>query len=205
MELLEYQNKMREIYRATEDQFLEFSEIVPFETNEWSVNSPRLYFLLLTICGQVESLMKKICSEVKIEPEKEDFPNYYKILNKDNVLGLQKLVLTQIDQPIKPFNENNPEHFWWISHNKAKHDLPGGILYGTIKNVIYALGGLFTLHDILSKMPYENKEQILTSKYWATQVPIIVASSMLGRERYYNPSFSKLFISHSHFYGGPGL
>jgi len=205
MELLEFQKKMREIYRATEDQFLEFNEIVPLETNDWSVNSPRLYFLLLTICGQVESLMKKICAEVKIKPEKEDFPNYYNLINKNNVLGTQKLVLIKTDQSLNPFNENDPEHFWWISHNKAKHELPEGILHGTIKNVIYALGGLFVLHEIISKIPNEEKERILVSKYWETHKPITVAASILEPERYYNQGFSKLFISHTHYYGGPGL
>ncbi|MCH7560062.1 MAG: hypothetical protein IIC67_01600 [Thaumarchaeota archaeon] len=205
MELLEFQNKMRKIYRVTEDQFLEFSEIVPFETNEWSVNSPRLYFLLLTICGQVESLMKKICSEVKIKPEREDFPNYYDIINKDNLLGIQKLFLIKTEQSLNPFNENDSQHFWWISHNKAKHELPEGILHGTIKNVIYGLGGLFALHEILSKIPYEDKQRILISKNWNTHKPITVAESRLEPERYFNQGFSKIFISHTHYYGGPGL
>ncbi|GFN40005.1 MAG: conserved hypothetical protein [Marine Group I thaumarchaeote] len=205
MELIEFHNKMKEIYRATEDQFLEFSEIVPFETNDWSVNSPRLYFLLLTICGQVESLMKKICDEVNIEPKIHGFPHYYKIINKDKILGIQKIVLIKTNQSLNTFNENDPEHFWWISHNKAKHELPEGILYGTIKNVIYALGGLFTLHEILSKIPFEDKQRILVLKYWETHKPITVAESRLEPEKYYNQSFSKLFISHTHYYGGPGL
>jgi len=201
----EYISKMREIYQATERQFLEFNEVVPFETNEWSVNSPKLYFILLTTCGQIESLMKKISNNLNIKLEKEDFPNYYEKINQKKVLSKQTIVLIKTEKIIHPFFEDSSDHFWWISHNKAKHELPEGILHGTINNVIHALAALFALHNVIGHIPVENPTMILESKYWETHEPIRVSETLTRPRRYYNPGDSKLFISHTHYYGGPGL
>ena len=54
---IKYMTDMQELYRFTERQFLEFDEIVPMRLNRnGDTVSPRLYFLLMTICGQVESI-----------------------------------------------------------------------------------------------------------------------------------------------------
>lgn len=206
MDSLEYNQKMRDIYLNTEKQFLEFNEWVPFETNDWSVNSPRLYFLLLTTCGQIEALMKKICEELKILPEHENFAEYYITLNHDRALYFQQVSVIRTNETIKPFNENDPKHFWWKNHNKAKHELPDGILYGNIKNVIYALAGVNALHKLLISIPYdEPKTKLLESKYWMNHTPITVATSRLEPEQYYNSGDSKIFVNNSQYIGNGGL
>lgn len=206
MESLEYNQKMREIYLNTEKQFLEFNEWVPFETNDWEINSTRLYFILITTCGQIEALMKKICEELKISPKEENFAGWYEALNHDRVLYFQQVSVIRTNDTIKPFNENNSNHFWWKNHNKAKHELPEGILHGTIKNVIYALAALNGLHKILTNIPYdEPKIKLLESKYWMNHTPITVAEGISEQDRYHSPRDSEIFLNNSQYYGHGGL
>jgi len=193
-----YLEKMNELYLATERQFLEFNEIVPFATNNWNVNSPRLYFILLTTCGQIESVMERTCKILRMFNTNDDFPALHKKLNSNGVLELQKVALIKTQMEISPFFKNYKDHFWWISHNKAKHDLPSGLKQGTIKNVIYALASLYSLHNILSHVPTEKKKVILESKYWQTHKPVQV--SITNQPRYYDERKSKLFISYSNFH-----
>ena len=68
-----YMADMQELYRFTERQFLEFDEIVPMRLNkEGNVVSPKLYFLLMAVCGQVESVTRHICKELGIPVKKND-------------------------------------------------------------------------------------------------------------------------------------
>ena len=198
---LEYHRKMLEIYLNTEKQFLEFNEWVPMETNKLSVNSPRLYSLLITSCGQVEALMKKICESIDIIPKKKNFPEYYKILNSQGMLGLQSITVYNTGKNFRPFNENNEEHFWWKSHNDAKHELPEGILKGTIENVLYALAAINILQKIFLSIPLDDDAQkILDPKYWMNTEPIKTADAQLHPERYSSPYGSKIFLNENSFY-----
>ena len=109
---LEYYYKMRDIYLNTERQFLEFNEWVPIETNEWSINSPRLYSILITTCGQVEAFLKKICEKIDEVPEYPKFPEYFKKLNQHGMLGIQNVTVYIMGINFNPFNEKDSEHFW---------------------------------------------------------------------------------------------
>ena len=195
-----YLEGMRELYSDSEKQFIEFSETVPYIDNSWYIHSPRLYSLLLTVCGQIESLMVKTCENFGFELKKKDFPECYNKLNQKGVLGIQKVKLIKNDRVLKPFFDINPYHFWWLSHNVAKHNLPLGIQQGTIGNVIIALAALFSLHNLAKHIPHDNPQQILDVKCWMENQPITVTASISEPERYYNPGKSKLFLPITNYY-----
>ncbi len=201
-----YLEGMRELYLDSEKQFIEFSETVPYIDNSWYIHSPRLYSLLLAVCGQIESLMVKMCKNFDFELERGDFPECYRTLNQKGVLGIQKVKLIKTNRVLKPFFDNYPYHFWWLAHNEAKHNLPLGIQQGTIGNVIITLAALFSLHNFAIHIPHDNPQQILDVKYWMENQPITVATSIAEPERYYNPSKSKLFLPiTTYYFSGRGL
>ena len=78
---IKYMADMQELYQFTERQFLEFDEIVPMRLNrKGDTVSPKLYFLLMTICGQVESVTGCICKSLDIRAKCDKFGVLYKKL-----------------------------------------------------------------------------------------------------------------------------
>jgi len=197
---LDYIHKMKDLYHATETQLLEFDEIVPMRTNSWNVNSPRLYFLLLTTCGQIEAISKKITKELRLYKKGDDFKQTFNKLNTNKILEIQSVELKFSGKTIKPFSNKHEGNFWWLSHNKAKHELPEGMKYGNIKNVVYALSALFCLMHILEKIPSKEKKVILEYQYWKEHKPVKIPATLRRPSSYYDQEFSKLFASNVNFY-----
>ena len=158
-----YSQRMMDLYMYTERQFLEFDEIVPMMTNEHTVNSPKLYFTLLTTCGQIESVMNKIYYILYgYIPKKFNFYEYYKKLNESKVLEQLSVKVMKTESTCTPFSDVS----WWHSHNEAKHEMPVGIKQGTISNTVSALAALYLLLDFFNSIPPREPQSILNPIRW---------------------------------------
>jgi hypothetical protein len=139
---------MRYLYLSTEKQLIEFSEIVPFYKNEWDVYSPRLYSILQFVCSQVESMIKRIADEMDVISKKQKtILPYYQKLNKNGLLEKQTIMLIPAWKIIRPFNGKSLPS-WWLAYNQTKHQIPQGVMSGTIENTVNAMAGLYCLHNI---------------------------------------------------------
>lgn len=169
--------EMRQLYFATEKQFLEFNEIVPYQYhNDWNqVVSPRLVNLMLSIGPQIEKMLKILIHKMKSDVKKKH-PKFYDCLE---VLDNQKMLTEQtvgLPNPgytnilFNPYNKNEKNMLsWWYGYNQIKHELPGGIIHGTLHNTIYSLAALSLLHHIAYIILGWNSEDystILDFRYW---------------------------------------
>jgi hypothetical protein len=147
---------MGKLYQDTERQFLSFNRIVPYNHNPSEVYSPRLYSIMQSSSAQIISMMASLksflCDDTFNSPSntyQKDFPFYYKRLNKEEMLSVQKLApkedITKIITPFK-FDGVIPE--WWQAYNKTKHGLPSGAYECNLGNVLNSIGALTILHDI---------------------------------------------------------
>ena len=193
----DYYLDMMGLYRYTERQFLEFDEIVPMITNQHSINSPKLYFLLLTTCGQIESVMNKICENLYgISEEEFKFYKSYKKLNENKVLDHLSVKVMKTNCICRPFVDTSrpfskpgsffskPRHKleinWWESYNDAKHKIPTGMKHGTISNTVSALAALYLLLNFFISIPSKESKSILKLDRWRLNVePWYIESSHL--------------------------
>ena len=199
---IKYMTDMQELYRFTERQFLEFDEIVPMRLNrKGDTVSPKLYFLLMTICGQVESVTGRICKSLDIRAESDTFSALYKKLCEEFSTTKEQSVQTVMTREvIRPFGETeNDTPSWWTSYNKVKHDIPKGIERATVRHTIHALGGLYLLLNFYQSIPCNNPKDILDAENWFSGNP----TPRLPSNRFgYVPDVdykSSLFILKSHF------
>ena len=197
-----YMTDMQELYRLTEKQFLEFDEIVPMRLNKkGDTVSPKLYFLLMTICGQVESLTGCICKHCDIRVKKDMFSKRYKKLReKSSAIEKQSVQVVMTRETLCPFGETESDTpSWWTAYNKVKHKIPEGLERATVRHTVNALGGLYLLLNFYQSIPRSNPKAILDAKNWfpSNLVPKL-PSTQLGYvpDRDYK---SELFVLKSHF------
>ena len=196
---------MLELYQFSERQFLEFDEIVPMRLNKnRNVVSPKLYFLLMTICGQVESLMKSTCKKLDMYNPKDNFPKRYsKLCQGQNVMKKQSVQTVTTREIIKPFaktGNNTPP--WWNSYNQVKHEVPKGLKDATMKNTIHALGGLYLLLNFYKSTHTKRPKDALDPQYWLHDITARQTGLEIPRKCGYVPDkdySSNLFILKSHF------
>src|SRR5439155_8773155 len=111
--------RMRGLYREAQRQFSEFTEIVPYENNPDNVYSPKLYTILQSAGSQVAGMLRLVSNELGLGVKDDKFPAYYKALNGDTILQIQKLTLRETWKPIRPFDSDKPK--WWEAYNDTKH------------------------------------------------------------------------------------
>lgn len=199
---IKYMEDMKELYRFTERQFLEFDEIVPMRLNrKRDTVSPKLYFLLMTICGQVESVTGRICKCLEIHAGSNMFGALYKKLCEEfSAIKEQSVQIVMTRDVIRPFGETeNDTPSWWTSYNKIKHNIPEGIERATVRHTVHALGGLYLLLNFYQSIPCKNPKNILDAENWFSRNPMPrPPSNRFG----YVPDVdykSSLFILKSHF------
>lgn len=162
-----YLDEMSYLYSSTENQFIEFSEIVPLYQNTFNVYSPRLYSILQLTCSQIESMIKRIVNEFRLTPRQEkNILPYYQELQKNELLEKQTVMLVPAWKIIRPF-PNNSLPKWWSAYNDTKHQLPQGVMSGTIENTTNALAGLYCLHNIAFLIMHGSTYDVTNKENWS--------------------------------------
>lgn len=142
---------MRNLHADVEKQFVSFNDIVPYRHNLRNIYSPKLYSILQAASAQIIGMMHILYNQYNPrEKRQNEFPFYFKALNKNQLLTIQKISpKEQYDSILQPFqitgHEKTPR--WWQEYNDTKHDLPTGAYRAKMKNVLHALGALAILHD----------------------------------------------------------
>ena len=184
---------------------MEFDKIVPMRLNkEMSAVSPKLYFLLMTICGQIESVVIHICKDLNMYNDKGGFSACYKNLcEKSDVIEKQSVQIVTTREIIRPFGKTeNGTPSWWASYNKVKHTIPEGIEHATVKNTVYALGGLYLLLNIYKLIHDRRPKDILDRKCWYhnRKLPILLSEDIDKSGDVQDIDYkSNLFILKSYF------
>ena len=190
-------DEMLSFYFETERDFVELSRIIPLGNNP-ETYSPKLYNILQSSCGQVESMMRIICDKFNIShTKKPDFPELYKLLNQNHILELQTIDLIKRKTAYRPFvleaGKESPN--WWSSYNGTKHGLPQGLKSGNIGNTILALCGLYALHCMTHYSRY-SLGNFFDSKSWHVETStIMTVNGEIVRHALDERPKSKIFYS----------
>lgn len=164
--------KMQDFYLFTESQFKKITQIIPLDNNS-KTYSPELYNILLSTCGQVESMMRLIRQKLKLGGTVSDsFRQHYKKLNNKSFLKSQVVYfiprVKKYRNHIRPFviRPSKETPTWWKNYNQSKHNLPIGIKQGNIDNTIKALAALYSLHYIGFLTQHASTEDLFKRKHW---------------------------------------
>ncbi|NIU86711.1 MAG: hypothetical protein GWN56_05280 [Nitrosopumilaceae archaeon] len=137
---------MQKVYRATEYQFLQFNEIIPYSHNSSDVYSPYLVNMVLSIGPQILGMFEIIKRQARVRCA-DTFGAYRNALNRSCLLSKQGFFLRETRKKKQPFPSRG-KPAWWDAYNKAKHKAPLGFNKINLGNTIEALGALFILHHI---------------------------------------------------------
>ena len=101
-ELLDY-------YFYLESSLIDTIQIIPLENNG-KTYSPKLYDIFRSACSQFESLLKMMCTHLKLSPalDQRGITQYYKPFNEFGLLYCQSILVRKYPQgyPIYPFRNN---------------------------------------------------------------------------------------------------
>lgn len=114
--------------------------------------------------------MRLLCDRFDLKYKKRKFPEYYNLLNENNILSIQSVFIPKTNQTYFPFMQWHKREtpFWWKGYNDTKHDLPNGLKEGNIKNTINALAGLYALHCMCS-YAQEDVKDFFERNHWYTE------------------------------------
>lgn len=137
-------------YLNLENRFINTTQYVEVDKNNYQTFSIEYIGLLQSICAEIDTIMKEICGF-----NQEDFKKismYYEKIMKDpffkNIMDEETIYIYKKIN-IKPFDkwdeENSPQ--WWKSYNDVKHERVAKYKNGNLKNVLYALSALYILES----------------------------------------------------------
>jgi hypothetical protein len=165
-------NIMLSYHNELEEQFNEITRTIPLE-NDDTVFSSKLYNVLQNSSVQVENMLRLLCDKFELNyGDKRKFPVYYKLLNENNILKIQRIALIKKQDTFYPLEiqDGLETPFWWTAYNKSKHDLPDGFKQGNLKNTIYALGASYAVHCMAYYAQYASKEFLINNRW--THLPV---------------------------------
>lgn len=95
----------------------------------------------------MENSLRLLCDRLSLPYNNKDFPEYYSLLNEDDVMAKQWVYCTKTDSTLSPLqiDQGCPTPFWWRGYNGTKHKLPDGLKQGNLKNTLYAVAASYTL------------------------------------------------------------
>ena len=194
---------MRDAYYELEHQLIELRRIIPFDNSD-DTYSTRLYQILQSACGQIENILRLFCDYAELEYTSKKFPNYFKLINDDGILSIQAIDVKNYKDPVSPFiiKEKEETPFWWSQYNSTKHKLPDGFKSGNLKNTIYAMAALYSLHCLIFYWNNYGKE-VLEKKSWTIQdsASVDLYSNIVREENDRRPK-SELFYCITYFSTG---
>jgi len=162
-------------YLSLEDDFIRTIRFVELCEENFDVHSIEYTRLLVSICAEIETILKQICIENKIYKilrKKKDKNENIKIeeanINEIKAKIIQikgyhfdKMSVAVVNynlKQIRPFKNWSTESTnfsdWWTAYNKIKHDREKNYPKATMKYVLEALAGLFISELFLFEAKY---------------------------------------------------
>lgn len=142
-------------FLSIDEDLQRISRYIEFSSPNYEVYSVELVRLYLSVCSEVDSLMKKVC----ITADKESYNKLVK--GKNPTMDIYRTVICKayplfhtIECPIPEYQltfrpwesfkvDKNPG--WWRDHNDVKHDRDNNYKMACLRNVLEAAAGLLAL------------------------------------------------------------
>lgn len=149
----EYNKNYWLYYLALERKFMKLQNYIAFDTANYNCYSTELIAQLQTICSEVDVVSKILCGfDEKSNKTMDDYRPQYSLRCPD--MATQTVRVDFFDVDVQPFITLTTGHSfpWWADYNKVKHSRVVSYRQGNLKNVMYALAGLYVLEKELYKI-----------------------------------------------------
>src|SRR5690606_2061190 len=152
----DYCNETRQLIHAfhiIQDDYRKLMDYVEFHNENNNTFSHRIYELLLRTCTEFENNCKGILldNNYSSNGRKMDITEYFKINNASKLNEYTVKIKNWFPESIeiKPFEEwNSNEYsplFWYKAYTNVKHNRSQNFQEANLKNLTYALAGLFII------------------------------------------------------------
>lgn len=154
MDKAEFTNFYWKYYLHLENEFINTTDFVMLDENNFKTFSIEYQKLLLAIGSECEIIFKELCGfDSSSNKSITDFKAVIKsseLMCLDNgVRVMNSLTLTSL----KPFGDGWPEDTpdWWKIYNRVKHGRSSNYKEANLENMLYALASLYLLEEYLHK------------------------------------------------------
>lgn len=133
-------------YLNFEERFLNTTKYVEVNTRNYSTYSIEYTSLLLSICSEIDVLLKEICGFN--QTDNKNINDYFTIVSsKFPDIFQEKVICSFSSITLMPFSswKASQSPTWWTNYNKVKHGRLNNFMYGNLGNVLNALAALYTL------------------------------------------------------------
>lgn len=166
MDKVQFTNFYWKYYIHLENEFINTTEFVMLDENNFETFSIEYQKLLLAIGSECEIIFRELCGFDSDDTSKNiaDFRNKIKssnlmdLNNQVHIMGVSSLNM------IEPFGETWPNQTptWWSEYNKVKHGRTLNYKKANLENVLYTLAGLYLLEEYLHrKVRKQNEEDFI--------------------------------------------
>jgi len=196
---------LKRLHIDSENRFLEFNDIVPYEHNPNDVYSPILVNLMLQAGPQIENLVDLIINELKLKPKEKGLPARIREINRDGILSGFKISMLTNDMQVTPYKQ---KFSWWDTYNKTKHDLSKSQFKITYVSVVEILASLASLHrfaDVLNRSNEDYRKEILNKQYWQNTFDFPSSYEYESARKFPTAWKSKVFRISNYFIYSPNV
>ena len=153
-------------YSLLEKDFIEATQYVTFESDNYQTYSNVFSKLLLQIGSEVDNILKSIC-EIEGRTYISDYAK--EVLNRYPGITAQKVIIRDNQQVLIPYqgwciNEPSKSLKFWDAYNSVKHDRIKNYKMGTMGNVSLALAGLYVLNIYYCDDLYRQNQEEFSSE-----------------------------------------
>lgn len=131
---------------ALESDVDKLSRYVEFTESNFSTYSIEMVRLYLSICSEIDVVLKELCKEISPELNANNINAYRKIIvNELKDFNSQEVICCKFDLSFTPWKswENSITPEWWSSHNKVKHQRNEFYNRANLENVLRSLAALY--------------------------------------------------------------
>ncbi|MFI3616987.1 hypothetical protein [Enterococcus avium] len=166
MDKVQFTNFYWKYYIHLENEFINTTEFVMLDENNFETFSIEYQKLLLAIGSECEIIFRELCGFASDDRSKNiaDFrdeiksSNLMDLNNHVHIMGVSSL------SSIEPFGETWPNQTptWWREYNNVKHGRTLNYKKANLENVLYTLASLYLLEEYLHrKVRKQNEEDFI--------------------------------------------
>ena len=140
-------------YLSLESDVDKLTRYIEFTEDNYSTYSVELVRLFLSICSEVDVVMKELCAIASPSSKPSNIDAYKKVIKAEiPSLITESAISSKFGFYFKPWEKwetatGNPD--WWKQHNNVKHQRNNFYSQANLKNVLEALAALYIVNVYL--------------------------------------------------------
>jgi hypothetical protein len=132
-------------FETIEEDLVEYSRYLEFHKDNFKAFSIKLTRLYLSICSEIDVVLKMICKKLDEPTERSDINHYRRVILKaypafPTVSVLFKRERWEVKPWLKWKTNQNPQ--WWTSYQNVKHERNVHYSDANLENVLVSAAGL---------------------------------------------------------------